>query len=160
LTAYWKESLVVPDSLRAVRRYLVVVIVGNFAWEILQLPLYTMWYTGTVKGIAVAVLHCTAGDFIIATAALIAALCVAGDYDWPARSFGQVALVAFVIGLTYTIFSEWLNIVIRKSWAYSDWMPVVPLIGTGVSPLTQWVVVPGIAMWWSKRARSYGLGRI
>jgi hypothetical protein len=135
-----------PDWLRAIRRYLVVVIVGNFVWEILQLPLYTIWYTGTVKGIAIAVLHCTAGDFIIATTALVAALCGAGDREWPGRCFGRVALVAIVIGVAYTIFSEWLNIVVRKSWAYSDLMPVVPILGTGLSPLVQWIAIPAVAM--------------
>jgi hypothetical protein len=40
---------------------------------------------------------------------------------------------------------EWLNIVVRASWAYSDRMPVVPVIGTGLSPLLQWVVVPTVA---------------
>ena len=77
----------VPGWLRAILRYLVVVIIGSLVWEILQLSLYT-------------------------------------------------------------IFSEWLNIVIRKSWAYSDLMPVVPVISIGLSPLVQWIIVPGLAMRW------------
>jgi hypothetical protein len=30
-----------------------------------------------------------------------------------------------------------LNIVVRRSWAYSDWMPVILLMETGLSPLLQ-----------------------
>lgn len=32
---------------RAVGIYLVVITAGNLAWESLQLPLYTLWRTGT-----------------------------------------------------------------------------------------------------------------
>jgi hypothetical protein len=33
------------------------------------------------------------------------------------------------------------------SWAYSDWMPVIPIAGLsiGLSPLLQWIVVPAAA---------------
>lgn len=50
-----------PQSLR---RYLCVSIVANLVWEILQLPLYTLWATGTRREQAFAVLHCTIGDAI------------------------------------------------------------------------------------------------
>jgi len=48
--------------------------------------------------------------------------------------------------LAYTIFSEWMNTVWRESWAYSAWMPLVPILGTGLSPLAQWVVIPAAAL--------------
>ena len=45
------------------------------------------------------------------------------------------------------MFSEWLNVVVRASWAYSEWMPVIALAGQkfGLSPLLQWIVVPAAA---------------
>ncbi len=46
------------------------------------------------------------------------------------------------LGIAYTFFSEWLNVSIRQSWAYSDLMPVVPIIGTGISPVAQWIFLP------------------
>jgi hypothetical protein len=62
-----------------------------------------------------------------------------------------LATVAVVGGLGYTIYSEWLNTEIRGSWAYTRWMPQLPLIGTGLSPLAQWIVVPSLAFWWARR---------
>jgi hypothetical protein len=50
-----------------------------------------------------------------------------------------------VVSLAYTIYSEWLNVFVRKSWAYSDILPVIPLFGTGLTPVLQWIVVPVIA---------------
>ncbi len=35
--------------------------------------------------------------------------------------------------------SEWLNVLVSQTWACSDLMPVVPVIGIGLSPLLQGV---------------------
>ncbi|GAB4511549.1 MAG: hypothetical protein RLO08_14905 [Parvibaculaceae bacterium] len=140
--------------LNALRRYLVFVAVANLVWETLQLPLYTIWTDGTPGEIAFAVAHCTAGDLLIALASLAAGLVVAGNQFWPSRRFWEVAAIAVVLGVGYTVFSEWLNLVVRKSWAYSDLMPVVPVIGTGLSPLMQWIVIPMCGFLFARRAVS------
>jgi hypothetical protein len=135
-----------PDTwLSAIRRYLAVIAVGNLLWEFAQMPLYTLWRTGTVGGIVSAALHCTGGDVLIATAALVLALVVVGSSAWPRERFLPVAIAAMALGLGYTVFSEWLNIEVRRTWAYSDLMPVLPWLGTGLSPLAQWLVVPALA---------------
>ncbi len=134
------------------RRYLMFVTLGNLFWETAQLPLYTIWLEGTTRQLAIAVLHCTAGDVLIATASIVAGLLVAGD-GWPDRldAYRRVALAAIAIGVTYTVFSEWLNIVVRRSWAYSELMPVIPLVGAGLSPALQWIVVPLAGFWFARR---------
>ena len=138
----------------ALRRYLVFVAVANLVWETVHLPLYTSWTTGTPEEIAFAVAHCTAGDLLIALASLTAGLVVAGEHSWPTRRFREVAAVTVVLGVGYTVFSEWLNLIIRESWAYSDLMPVVPVIGTGLSPLMQWIVIPMSGFLFARRAVS------
>ena len=55
------------DWLRAFRVYLGASIAFHFCWEALQLPLYTIWRTGSGREIAFAVVHCTAGDLMIAS---------------------------------------------------------------------------------------------
>jgi uncharacterized membrane protein (UPF0136 family) len=125
--------------------YIAVSAVLHVLWELVQLPLYTIWTTGTSREIAFAVLHCTAGDLLIATLALIAALLAVGHRDWPHQRFVPVVVAAVVIGLSYTVYSEWLNTVVRKSWTYSPMMPTLPWLGTGLSPFMQWLIVPAIA---------------
>ena len=56
-----------------------------------------------------------------------------------------MVFTAIVLGVAYTILSEWLNVEIRRTWSYTAAMPVLPLIGTGLTPLLRWVVVPGLA---------------
>ena len=56
-----------------------------------------------------------------------------------------MVLAAVLLGLGYTVFSEWLNVEIRRTWSYTEAMPVIPSLGTGLAPLLQWLIVPGLA---------------
>ena len=140
-----------PHWLPALRRYFASIAAGNLLWEIAQLPLYTLWDTGTLAQQAFAIAHCTAGDLLIAAVAMMLALLIAGDARWPAAGFARVACVAVCAGAGYTVYSEWLNVVVRHNWAYSAAMPVVPFIGTGLAPLLQWLVVPVAAFLYARR---------
>lgn len=133
------------------RRYLLASTVLHLAWEIVQLPLYTLWRTGTAREIAFAIVHCTAGDLMIATLALVAALLIAGTADWPRSGMTRVVILTLATGIGYTIYSEWLNTVVRQSWAYAPTMPLVPWFGTGLAPLLQWIAVPLLAMKTARR---------
>lgn len=146
----------VGDWLTALRRYVVAIGLGNLVWEFAQLPLYTIWHEGSPGEIVFAAIHCTGGDLLIAGMALLGALVVAGDGRWPHARFRAVPAIAVLGGLAYTVFSEWLNTEIRGSWAYTELMPQLPLIGAGVSPLAQWIVVPLVAFWWARRPFTAG----
>lgn len=138
-----------PGWLNALRRYLIAMAVGNLIWEFAHMPLYTLWENGTPREIAFAALHCTGGDVLIAASALLAALIVFGSSQWPEANYRFVGLATVLTGLGYTVFSEWLNIEVREAWAYSDLMPVIPVIGAGLSPILQWIVLPIFALRWA-----------
>ena len=139
------------DWHRTIRRYLVFVVTGNLFWEFLHLPLYTIWQEASLFENAYAAIHCTAGDLIIATCALMLSLLCFGNQDWPNTQFSRVLTCTVLFGVLYTIYSEWVNIEIRQSWAYSEYMPVVPILETGLSPLAQWIVLPIAGMYWASR---------
>jgi hypothetical protein len=133
--------------LLGLRVYLGVVLVGNLVWEVLHLPLYSIWTAGTLREQAFAAGHCTLGDLAIAACALTLALLLVGAPRWPRDRFWPIATLGVAFGLAYTVFSEWLNVVVRSAWTYSDLMPIVSVAGLkiGLSPLLQWIVVPGAA---------------
>lgn len=131
------------------RRYLIVMALGNLVWEFAHMPLYTLWETGTAREIVFAAFHCTGGDMLIALSSLAAALLLLGRGSWPRAGHWQVAAAAIALGVAYTVFSEWLNVEVRGTWAYRDAMPVIPMIGTGVSPLAQWILLPSLTFWWA-----------
>ncbi len=137
--------------LRTLRRYMAFVAGANLVWEFAHMPLYTLWETGMRGEIVFAALHCTGGDVLIALSAFMLALFLAGTPAWPATGGRRIFILTLAFGLTYTVFSEWLNIEIREAWAYRDLMPVVPLINAGLSPVLQWIAVPLAAFWWAMR---------
>ncbi len=128
-------------------RFVPLLAILNVIWEILQLPLYTIWReASTGVEIAVAVIHCTLGDLLIGVSTLLLALIVTrvGPLrTWPR---GKISAITVVISVSYTAFSEWLNTTVLHAWAYSDLMPVVGPFGTGISPLLQWIVIPVITL--------------
>jgi len=138
-----------PDWLAPLRTYLLTIAGGHLVWEVAQLPLYTIWRSGTLGEKVFAVMHCTAGDMLVALSAIAAALVFIGHRDWPMRRFWAISAITVTLGVSYTVFSEWLNVSIRGSWAYSELMPTLSLPGfrLGVSPLLQWIIVPSLAFW-------------
>lgn len=130
----------------AIRRYLIAMTLGNMVWETAQLPLYTLWGRGTPSAIAAAVFHCVLGDLAIASVALMLAFAFFGASTWPKEKFWEVATAVIALGVGYTIYSEYTNTVQRPAWAYSAWMPTLPVLGTGLAPLAQWLVVPLLAL--------------
>src|SRR5262245_57792880 len=123
------------------RRYLAASFILHLAWEVIQLPLYTIWSEPYAKQ-AFAILHCTIGDIMIAGLSLLAALAFIDRSTWPRSDVQTIWLLILGIGVGYTFYSEWLNVNVRRSWAYSPLMPTVPFIDTGLAPLLQWIVVP------------------
>ncbi|PKO58544.1 MAG: hypothetical protein CVU23_14915 [Betaproteobacteria bacterium HGW-Betaproteobacteria-17] len=134
-------------------RYLPRLTLCSLAWEIAQLPLYTLWEAPRPVSIVYAVEHCTVGDAMIGTAALVLALILsrAGERaTWPGT---RIVLLMVFLGVAYTLPSERINLA-RGNWAYSEWMPVLPWIKVGLSPVLQWIAVPFAAWGWANRKRS------
>jgi hypothetical protein len=133
---------------QALLRALVSFASANLLWEFVQAPLYTIWVERW-GAIVFAVFHCTGGDVVIGAYAMLLALAAFGR-DWPdsAASRGCVTAAVTAIGVAYTIFSEWLNVDVRGEWAYGAMMPTLPVLGTGMAPLLQWLVIPTLALRW------------
>ena len=116
----------------------------NLAWEVVQLPLYTIAATGTPTQLAYAVLHCTSGDALIAAAAFVLAGVALLAAAWPSSRPFTGGAIAMAFGLAYTAYSEWYNVYVAGTWAYSAAMPQV--FGIGLAPLLQWIVVPALSL--------------
>ena len=135
--------------------YLTVAATGHLVWEAAHVRLYTIWWDGTAREIVIAIIHCTGGDVVISTATLLIAAIMARLCGWHLFGWRMVAS-AIVLGVAYTILSEWLNVEVWRSWSYSSAMPVLPWLGTGLSPLLQWLVVPAAAFAIAGHSRKRG----
>ena len=127
------------------RHYLAISLALHLAWEIAQLPLFTISEEPWQKQ-AFAVFHCTLGDGMIAGLSLLLALAAVAAPTWPEQGLVKTWALMLILGVGYTIYSEWINVSVRGSWAYNSSMPRLPILGTGISPVLQWIVVPTLSL--------------
>lgn len=142
-------------------RYLPWMLVLNLAWEAVHVRLYSLWQEAEAAYIAFSVAHCTLGDALIGIAALVVALTLTrapSIAHWP---WARVAAITSLAGVAYTIFSEWMNITLLRSWSYAETMPTLEVAGfeIGLTPLAQWLILPPIALYLGRgtvAARNHG----
>lgn len=122
----------------------------HFAWEILQAPLYSsLADVSHLAGIRIC-LQATLGDVVIGLVAFWTAALISGR-QWVAAHDRRGAVVFLAAGLVITVLLEYLNTEILQRWSYGANMPTLPLVGTGLSPILQWIVVPLVALWYLQR---------
>jgi hypothetical protein len=123
----------------------------NFVWEFVQVPMFTgmaeMSHWEAIK----LCLSATLGDVGFALTAFWTASVAARSRNWilhPTR----LPVIAFVaVGIVLTVGFEYQYTNVSLRWAYSDVMPLVPPIGTGLSPLLQWLAIPPLVIWLTRR---------
>ena len=123
----------------------------HFVWEFIQLPTYAgMAEMAHWEGTKIC-LSATFGDVGFAlTAFWITALAARGR-DWILRPAGWQIALFVAIGIGLTIGFEYYYTQITGRWSYSELMPLVPPLGTGLSPLLQWLVIPPLVIWFTSR---------
>ncbi len=126
----------------------------HLVWEIGQLPFYTLWEEKDAWRIALYVMHCVLGDVMIATLSYLAVALAWRQADWPRQRAWTGGTMLVALGLGYTVFSEWYNVYRAGAWAYAEAMPRV--LGIGLTPLLQWLIVPVAMLMLVRRARIRG----
>ncbi len=124
---------------------------GHFAWEILQAPMFSsMSQVDHFAGIFIC-LKATFGDLAIALSAFWSAALVGRSRRWFIRPGRRALVVFFAVGLLLTIGLEYVHTQITGRWAYDGVMPILPVIGTGLTPFLQWIFVPMLVLWYMLR---------
>ena len=119
----------------------------QFAWEVLQLPFYKeMAAMNHWEGTLVC-LRATGGDLMIALAAFAAGVWWSKRLDWMLDPAREVVVIYVMAGLLITIAFEWYAVFWANRWAYSELMPVIPVLRVGLTPILQWLVLPPITLY-------------
>jgi hypothetical protein len=143
--------IMLPRRLPPEADLLVLSFLGHFAWEILQAPLFaSLSNTDHFIGITIC-LKATFGDVAIALAAFWCAALVGKSRSWFLSTDSRATVAYFAIGLLATVGLEYLNTQVAGRWTYSGVMPLLPVLGTGLSPILQWVFVPIFVLWYMRR---------
>lgn len=129
----------------------------NLAWETAHVPLYTLWKEAEASYIAFSVVHCTGGDAMIGAAALLLALILGREKSLARWRWRQIPAITALAGSAYTIFSEWMNTTVLRSWTYAETMPTLDVAGIeiGASPLAQWLLLPPLALYLARKTRRW-----
>lgn len=123
----------------------------HFVWEFLQVPTFAgmaaMSHWDGIKFCTAA----TRGDVGFALFAFWAASALAGSRQW-IQMRRRVPFVVFIaVGIVLTVAFEYYYMTISHRWSYFGLMPLVPPLGTGLSPLVQWIVIPPLVLWLTRR---------
>lgn len=123
----------------------------HYPWEFLQVPLYEQMPDLLHWDGVIICTRATLGDVIISLAAYWTVAAIWHDRRWIKRQ-GTATIIAFMaMGIMVTVAMEWHATAIANRWQYGDVMPTVPLLGTGLSPLLQWIFLPPLTIWFARR---------
>lgn len=125
----------------------------NFAWEILQAPLFVGMAEMPHAQVTMACLQATFGDAVIMLLAYGVVSVAVRSRTWILASKGWQLSLFVAIGVSITAGIEWLATrgYWMASWNYLPTMPLVPGTDIGLVPLLQWVVLPLLTVWFVRR---------
>jgi hypothetical protein len=116
----------------------------NFVWEIWQAPLFQGMDELTHFE---ATVHCTKaalGDVVILLVAFWIIALTARSRGWIIHP-KTIQIVGFIaIGIIITMVFEAVAIHVLNRWQYAMTMPILPILGTGIAPILQWLIIPPI----------------
>ncbi len=123
----------------------------HFPWEMLQVPLYAQLPDTTHwQGIRTC-LSATIGDAAIALLAFWCAALAVRSRQWFRWRNRAAFMVYLCVGLLATVVLERRATGSAQRWVYATTMPIVPLLGVGAAPIVQWLVLPPVLLWITRR---------
>ncbi len=123
----------------------------NLAWEYWQVPFFRgMGDQPHWLGVK-ACTQATFGDAGIALVAFWVTAFFARTRSWIMQPTRSDIAIFIGVGLVAAIVFEALAIGVLERWAYSDAMPRLPVLGTGLVPVIQWLVIPPLVVWFVRR---------
>lgn len=123
----------------------------NLVWEYWQVPLFQGMADRTHWEGIVACTRATFGDAGISLAAFWIVALSARTRNWVLKPRGKDIPAFVAIGVAATIVLEYLATDSWGRWAYVDAMPRVPMLGTGLVPLLQWLILAPVVLWFVRR---------
>lgn len=143
----------VRRALRALIPVFVVAFLLNFAWELAQVPLYEG--VGRDLQSFLGCLSAAVGDAVFISVVYLALAAYHGSYRWAERRTWKDLLAVLGAGMLFAVGAELVATQLGW-WTYSSSMPVVPVLGVGLSPFVQLgflgvVTVEIVRLWLARR---------
>ncbi len=126
----------------------------NFVWEFWQIG----WFADVgvvphLEGVKICT-RATFGDVGIALVAFWAVSFSTSTRSWVSDPTRRNVMSFVFVGVVITILFEWMATSVLDRWAYAETMPTLPILGTGLLPLMQWIIIPPLILWFVRRQLS------
>ena len=123
----------------------------NFVWEMWQVFFYAAMPSDPHWAGVVACTQATFGDVGVSLVAFWCVAALARSRLWVIHpeTFQVVGFVS--VGVVITVIFEVLATGPLARWQYTSAMPTLPILGTGILPLSQWIVLPPLTIWFVRR---------
>jgi hypothetical protein len=108
----------------------------NFVWENLHALLYAGYQGGKITEFIL--FRASLGDAVMITVLALPFLFIA----W----FQKRSWLMIVIGIVLAILIEWYALGAGR-WAYNEYMPIIPFLGTGLTPTIQLGLLGYLSYW-------------
>lgn len=136
------------------RLFLLAVLI-NYPWELAQSPLYAGMNRFTLVW-----WHClvaSLGDGLLVVMIYAVGRWALGERFWFERPGLRGYALTLMSGLAIALIVEWIAVYVAGQWTYGLRMPTVPVLGVGVAPLLQMLILPPLIFrlmaWWLRRDR-------
>ena len=133
---------------------LIFALLLNYPWEFLQAPFFEGMAVASHWGAVKACTGAAVGDAMIMLFAYWSVAVAASDRWW-FRIPSRVQMLGFIAaGVVITVAIEHIatqSMDPAWGWRYADTMPTVPVVGVGLTPLLQWILLPPLAIWFVRR---------
>jgi uncharacterized protein YacL len=123
----------------------------NFVWEMQQMPFFIFSEQLSLAEINFACLQASIGDAFMLVIMFWILSVLLKSRLWIFHLTSYRTGLFLLIGIVITIVLEYLATGPLERWIYSDLMPTLPILGTGILPLLQWLTIPLFILWLVRR---------
>ena len=123
----------------------------NFIWEIWQVPLFQSMDNLTHFEATIGCTRAAVGDVVILLVAFWIIVLTARSRSWIIQPT-TIQVTGFIaIGIVITVVVEAISIHVLNRWQYAAAMPTLPILGAGITPILQWLMIPPIIVFMKLR---------
>lgn len=123
----------------------------SFFWEIQQMPFYQVPSELSCFNINRDCTLATVGDVGISLTSFWVVAALSKSRQWVYQPNRWQISVFTLVGVVITVVFEALATGPLDVWAYASFMPTLPFLGTGLVPLSMWLLIPPLTIWFVKR---------
>ncbi|MCY7337633.1 MAG: hypothetical protein LH613_15725 [Chamaesiphon sp.] len=121
----------------------------NFVYEVWQSPYFDFYNMPLLADKIEYITHCTVGDGVITIISFWIVSALRGLRYWLINSTWKLTLLFTDLGWIYTFISEIYRVQIAKLYGVS--VLVIPGVGISWLPLLQWIILPPLVLYITKR---------